>query len=135
MTPVDQQMFYQDSPRVYGDCTRASLASLLDLSLNEVPHFLQMAKGQAYEYYDLIEDFLLTKGLIVLWHRSLAYHWRPGDPDCYHLISGRSPRHAGIGHMVAGLNGQIVHDPHPSRAGLLGDASEWKNSFILKGVP
>ncbi len=131
MTPVDQLVLYQDEPRIWGDCQRACIASLLDLPALEVPHFLELANGVAFDNYDMIEDFLAPRGLVVLWQRSLAYHWQPGEPDCYHLLSGPSPRF-NTGHMVVGLNGKVFHDPHPSRAGLAGNPANWSCSFIVK---
>lgn len=131
MTPVNQEHFYCEEPRHYGDCTRAVIAALLDLPISEVPHFLQDAKGSAYEYSITIDAFLEQRGLEILWHVALIYYWRPGDPDLYHYMSGPSPRHAGIGHAVVGRNGQICHDPHPDRTGLAGDPKNWKIAVIV----
>ena len=39
MTPVKQQ-FLHDPPTSYGDCHRAALASLLDLTIDDVPNFM-----------------------------------------------------------------------------------------------
>lgn len=131
MTPVDQSQFYQEEPRQYGDCVRAVLASLLDLPLSEVPHFLQDADGHAYEFYSAIEEFLGARGLEMDWQRSLVYYWRPGDADLFHFMSGPSPRGLGIGHAVIGLNGVPFFDPHPSRAMLAGDPAQWICSFLV----
>ena len=38
-------------------------------------------------------------------------------PEVPHLMSGISPR--GFGHRCVGIGGQLVWDPHPSRAGLV----------------
>src|SRR3954462_14709277 len=113
MVPADQEFLYQETPRVYGDCVRASIASVLELPISEVPHFLHLAKGEVYENYCLIEDFLLAKGCEVLWQVNIEDHLVVGR-NVYHLISGQSPRDPTIGHMVVGLNGAICHDPHPS---------------------
>lgn len=116
MRPVDQEFLYQETPRVYGDCMRASIASLLSLPIADVPHFVALAQGDSYETYCLIEDFLFSRGYDVLWQINLEDH-RVSGTDTYHLMSGLSPR--GISHMVVGRNGEVFHDPHPSRAGLL----------------
>jgi len=50
-----------------------------------------------------------------------------GSLHTYHLISGISPR--GIAHSVVGLNGEIVHDPHPDRTGLE-EVNSW--DFLIK---
>ena len=132
MIPVYQTIMYQHEPRIYGDCMRASIASILELPIEEVPHFLQLAEGRVYEFYDLIEDFLTTKGYLVLWQRSVAYHWQPGHPDVYHLMSGPSPRHPGVQHSVVGRNGVPYFDPHPDGTMLGGTSEQWTCSFLIK---
>jgi hypothetical protein len=52
-------------------------------------------------------------------------------PPGGHLISGVTERSASLGglrHMVVGRYGKVVWDPHPSRAGLIGD-HKW--SFLM----
>ena len=132
MIPVKQQVLYQDEPRIYGDCMRACVASILELPINEVPHFLEVAKGSIYEFYNLIEEFLLERGYEAYWQHSLIYHWRPGLPDCYHIISGPSPRYPGVGHAVVGLNGSPVFDPHPDNTMLAGTPDQWRFSFLVR---
>lgn len=39
-------------------------------------------------------------------------------PDGLHIAGGRSPRFAGL-HAVIARGHDIVHDPHPSRAGVI----------------
>lgn len=130
MIPVDQEFFYQEEPRIYGDCTRAAIASILELPLSDVPHFLLEAKGDVYEYYDGIDEFLSLRGLEILWQVELEDHWRPGKPDVFHLICGQSPRFPNINHMVVGLNGKIIFDPHPDRTGLANEPKFWQYAFI-----
>jgi hypothetical protein len=50
-----------------------------------------------------------------------------GFIDTYHVISGPGPR--GCHHSVVGLNGKMVHDPHPDRTGLE-EAQMW--DFLIK---
>lgn len=132
MIPVKQTVMYQHEPRIYGDCMRACVASILDLPITEVPHFLEVANGDNYEFHDLIEEFLLSRGYAVLWQHDLAYHWKPGSPSVYHLMSGPSPRGEGLFHAVVGRNGASYFDPHPSNAMLAGDKETWTCSFIIK---
>lgn len=47
----------------------------------------------------------------------------------YHVVVGPSPRGA-YNHAVVGLNGKIVHDPHPDGGGLLDGA--WVHGLFLK---
>lgn len=129
MTPRDQE--FMRTPDQPGDCQRAVIASLLDLPLSEVPHFLAESDHTAFGFYSLIEDFLDACGFEMAWNATPIYHLRTGQ-DVYHQISGPSPRGEGVWHAVVGLNGSIVHDPHPSRAGLLGDSKHWKHSFLIR---
>lgn len=130
MIPQDQQFFYQEEPRVYGDCTRACLATLLNLPISAVPHFLKVARGQVYEFYEGVDAFLEERGLEIKYQVPLSDYWQPGGPDVFHLISGQSPRSPKINHMVVGLNGRIIFDPHPSRVGLAGEPNEWRFAFL-----
>lgn len=129
MTPKDQEFLAVDG--LPGDCQRAVIASLLDLPISEVPHFLAQSDKSAWGFYCLIEEFLESRGYEMAWNAMPAYHLEPGQ-DVFHQISGPSPRGNGLFHAVVGLNGEIVHDPHPSRAGLAGDPKEWKHSFLLR---
>lgn len=128
MTPQDQEFLLEDGHQ-YGDCARATIASLLDLPIRFVPHFLKESDGTAYGFHTLIEEFLAGHGYDILWQRSLVYHLSE-DVDVYHYISGPSPRKPGVHHAVVGLNGKVFHDPHPSRLGLAGEPKDWSHSFL-----
>lgn len=129
MSPQDQEYLY--SKEVPGDCARAVIASLLELPISTVPHFLLESDRTALGFYSLIEEFLLSQGYEMAWNATPLYHLKEGV-DVYHYISGPSPRGEGLHHAVVGLNGNIIHDPHPSREGLLGNPNDWKYSFLVK---
>lgn len=128
MTPQDQE--FLAAPGSPGDCGRAVIASLLDLSISDVPHFLAESNRTALGFYSLIEDFLDAHGFEMQWDRSPIYVLKPGE-DIYHWISGPSPR-GNLYHAVVGLNCEIAHDPHPSRSGLADDPKAWRHSFLIK---
>lgn len=95
---------------VYGNCVQASVASALGLDLDAVPHF------GAFAWWDAAARLWLRG-------RSLDWRWVPyseGLPDGRCIIVGGSPRLATDRHAVAGDEGRIVWDPHPSRDGLTG---------------
>lgn len=133
MKPVDQEFIHNPDIGQYGDCQRATLASLLELPISEVPHFLRDANGIADDFWCSIQKFCNSKGYAYM---ELPMGVRPnfwGDgPDIYHEISGPSPRGGNIFHSVVGKNGEIVFDPHPSRSGLDGDPSKWTFSYLVK---
>jgi hypothetical protein len=49
MKPVDQEFVHRPDIGQHGDCQRAVIASLLELPITEVPHFLQDANGDPDE--------------------------------------------------------------------------------------
>lgn len=122
MTPVFQTIAdHNPSEGRYGNCTQASVASILDLPLDEVPHFcvgLPQGTDGGIEESRRINEWLKTKGLALF---ELAYaadsleawreDWDRRDIQFYHLLSGISPR--GFCHCTVGLNGKVIHDPSP----------------------
>jgi len=118
---------------VWGDCQRAVIASLLELPLDAVPHFAQEAKGDPNAFYEGIQLFCRSHGfLFARCAEGEQLHAFGDDGDIYCSISGPSPRGNGMHHAVVGKNGQICHDPHPSRDGLVGDPKDWKFSYLVK---
>jgi len=133
MTPVDQEFTHIPEINQHGDCQRAVIASLLDLPVADVPHFLQEAGGDAGAYWESIQAFCRKHGFVYLTVPAMsggAFYGEYGD--VFHEISGPSPRGNGVFHAVVGCNGEVVFDPHPSRAGLAGDSSEWDYSYLVR---
>lgn len=128
MIPQTQLVMHDPANGQQGDCMRAVIASLLEMKIEDVPHFAQLGSG-AYKFYTLIDTFLEKHGYEADWGRSPIYYLKEGV-DIYHLISGVSPRDPAVRHCVVGLNGAIHFDPHPSRAGLAGEPKDWTHAFI-----
>lgn len=109
MIPVDQT----DTSSTTGDCLRASVASLFELPIEDVPNF------------SLLSDTEWFKALLDFGNRhapdSHNFTLRPrkfpvDDTDYGHVIGcGPSPRgdwwHAVI---LDSETGELVHDPHPT---------------------
>lgn len=134
MTPVDQEFIHDPDNGLIGDCQRAVIASLLDLDISEVPHFLKIAMerdGTHGGYWDDLQLWLGARGFAWLEVASGSALWGTREFGVYHEIAGPSPRGNGTWHAVVGCDGVIVFDPHPSRAGLAGDPSEWKFSYLV----
>lgn len=107
MKPVDQTQFAGEG--VGGDCVRASVASILGMPIEAVPHFL--AIGEKPEHWEIeLIGWLEGRGWTI-WREQGHYIF-----EGYSLCSGPSPR--GVGHMVVYHNGALAHDPHPSREGI-----------------
>ena len=114
MKPVDQTQFVGEG--VGGNCVQASVASILELDLSSVPHFLEIA-ARPEEWEFAFMDWLEERGI--------GYIRRTGDWvfDGYYLVNG--PTERGSTHMVVYKDGKLAHDPHPSRAGLLEERFTW----------
>jgi hypothetical protein len=114
---VDQEFMHDPDNGVYGDCMRACIATLLSLPIQDVPHFLHDCDYDKFD--ERVNEFLASRGLCLV--DTLA-----DATDFYHLIYGYTVR--GTYHAVVGKNGNIVHDPHPSKAGLVD--GEWESRFF-----
>lgn len=106
MKPVYQTIFTPP----HGNCFQASVASLLELELDDVPNFM-LAEGDLWikEFRKFLEDCGL-----------FAVDVSPFAPesetlsriDCEHLIAAKSPRGDYL-HSMVGKNGVPIHDPFP----------------------
>lgn len=107
MTPYTQTIFVDDPRGIPGDCMRTAVASLLDLPVEAVPHFVLFdAPGAWFTAFSLWLD---GRGL-----RIRAFPGGSVDREC--LALGMSPR--GVEHVVVWGPDGLLHDPHPSRAGI-----------------
>lgn len=107
----------------YGECVRASYATLLGVSIDEIPRLDPGAAMEAGQEQGNRERAWLASigyGLVEIATRSddsLPQEVLDCVPRVPHLMSGISPR--GFGHRCVGIGGRLAFDPHPSRAGLL----------------
>lgn len=116
-----------------GNCESATIATLLGLSIEDVPSFWEGIdaitlnnEGQGEAYQANLNRFLKTKGLTSI---SLGVAGEPSESDINwvisiskalgvkHLVSGISPR--GHNHSVIYENGELWHDPHPEGGGVI----------------
>ena len=98
MTPIKQTKFHTEAEN--GNCMAAALASLLDLSIEDVPAFEEMQGSWKSEFLS--------------WLDGLGMQVRTVDeaPQGLAIATGLSPRD--VHHAVVVENGTFVHDPHPS---------------------
>jgi hypothetical protein len=115
MRYVDQTILFDPANRVErGNCTEAAVASILGLDLSEVPDF--RASG-VDAFWPSFHRFFRARGFEAF---RLEGNW---SPDVHYLASGISPR--GVHHMVVMRAGALVHDPHPSKAGIAEPEHVW----------
>ena len=115
---VDQTRMHDAEAGIAGNCAQAAVASLMGVKLEAVPDFTE---GQIADtpdtpdtlarYWKRFESYFAEQGLVAV--RLDGNYCFEG----YHLASGPSPR--GPSHMIVRKSGTVVHDPHPSRDGLL----------------
>lgn len=130
MKPVDQTTFAPRAGEGAGNCLAACVASLLELDLDAVPNFaaIPIARGSAKQHWFVeFETWLAARGLAIsIWYVTEKTDWY-ASPGTYLLANGKSPRgdfsHVVVCQVTEGA-AEIVHDPHPSRAGLDGRAQE-----------
>jgi hypothetical protein len=127
VTPVMQRYEHDPENGVYGDCHKAALASILGLFWEEVPHFMhELGPKEGEEFNRRQDDFLRKRGLTPIIFAvgpdvdlsrtlEICQTWNPGT---YFLLGGESA--SGCGHTVVCVDGEIVHDPSPKKAGIVG---------------
>ena len=120
---VDQRVFADprradgySTEGVAGDCFRACLATLLGTSYEATPH-----AGMSHCWFEVARDFTrrTTNG-----RSDLGYIANPDQVishcDGIAIGCGPSPRGPFLHAVIIDLRtGATVHDPHPSRAGIL----------------
>ena len=93
-----------------GDCWATSIECILDLPLGTLPRW---AKDQAGSFYRQNVLVYLAYHHGVWSQRIDASAFGQASVRGYHIINGDSPRFAGFGHSVVGMDGLLRHDPHP----------------------
>ena len=113
MIPIKQTLFGE----IKGNCFPASLASILEVSIESVPHFCFLYNADNWFIETnkwLTKNFGLS--LIGITMPENIKHEIFQSP-VYYMITGKSPR-GQFDHCCVGYMGKLVHDPHPSNDGL-----------------
>lgn len=121
MIPVKQTKLSSGDGKVYGNCLRACLASLLEVDIDSIPAFEDKFGLKSNEWYTDFTNYLSSCGL-----KDYGYIGVKTEPptqeelnnyiglDGYYIVCGKSPReHVKNGHAVIYYKGQPIHDPHP----------------------
>lgn len=111
MKPVDQTIFGKG-----GNCLAACIASIFEYPLQDVPNFCGDYDDNSW--FHALNDWLLRQGFVAVMFKTqeavLDHLWLRG---AFCIVSGTTER--GLSHATVWQNEKCVHDPHPSRAGLL----------------
>lgn len=114
MIPADQTTFgVKRWPYLPGNCLSACVASILDLTTDHVPLFVEDEDPCDGIWPERLDAWLGQRGLSAL---ILPASIVLAPPEGFYILYGRSVKD--FEHAVVGKAGRIVHDPHPSRTGL-----------------
>lgn len=113
MIKVDQTTFGMPG----GNCFSACVASLLELPTSDVPYFMGNTEKEGEEWFGRFEKWIKPHGFYpVIFELLDGNKWRPSG---LHILSGKSPRGDFPHSVIADGEENIIHDPHPSRDGIL----------------
>lgn len=114
MIPVRTRNKHEPANGEWGDCLRASLASILELQIDEVPHFMDGGPS-AGDLDAAMAGWLELRGLgQVVIHApgelaAILKNLESVAPGAFYLLGGTSRN--GLEHCVVGCGGSIAHDP------------------------
>lgn len=109
-----QKNRHDENNNIMGDCLRACICSILEISDEDVPNFVEDE-----DYIQKIYDFFRENGYKYCISSSDK---APEDVD-YYMVWGLSPR--GIQHSVVYSQGKLIHDPHPEGGGVIPEYYAW----------
>lgn len=125
MKPVFQEYDrYSDDGSMKPDCLRACVASLFELHISQVPHFIMFPDDQ---YWDVFKYFIWSIGYC--W-KDTGHKGRHSFEDApaiggYHLAcvrTGEKPRDTHV--VIIDTSGLVVHDPNGGEI--------WKGKNIIE---
>jgi hypothetical protein len=126
MTPADMTLIHDPDNGVWGDCCRCCVATVFDLPPHAVPHFCHSGEEAPDEngilpWINRLQAWLEPRGYVAIFYESdcAAEDWALRWPFHY-LRCGNTSRGPAL-HDTVWFADKMVHDPHPSRAGLLLD--------------
>lgn len=118
MIPVYQRNRHVPAASIYGDCLRASVASVLELALDDVPHFMHGLPAPEV-WIPALKTWAKSRGLDAVFvagapnlSDTLAM-MAHGFPGRHYVLAGTAP--GGLQHAVVGYGDRIVHNPSRRR--------------------
>ncbi len=159
MKPVNSSIKHDPDNGLYGDCFRACIASVLEMELEEVPHFYDGFDGDmdgdaeykinhAKNWVRNNTDYILSDIPILMKDQDgkeyslydASNFLRREFSGVHVILTGKSGA-GDFNHSVVALNGRVVHDPNGS--GVVGPcvkldgevqqpAAVWIDLFLAK---
>jgi hypothetical protein len=126
-----------------GDCYRACLASLLEVSIESIPNF--RVEYPVGKFTVGIQDYLERFGLMIVRVRMqdsdnqpIDFPFHPVAEGALCIAGGKSPRgshgHAVVGRITGGINFELLHDPN-GEADVKGIEEIWTIDFLVPKDP
>ncbi len=113
MKLVDQTVFTVPG----GNCFSACVATILGLELADVPYFMgDFEESDKAAWLERFRHWLAPHGYWPINFRMMD--WSP-PPEAVYILSAGSPRGDWDHSVVAAGDRVVLHDPHPSRSGLV----------------
>jgi hypothetical protein len=106
---------------IRGDCTRACIASLLELDIESIPNFIEYGSKWIAHFWEFLKEQKCE-------HHGTGWPKSENRPnghilsesvniDGYVIASVPSRTFKDVGHaVIMDLNGVVVHDPNPNKA-------------------
>lgn len=133
MIPLKQKYKHDPENGIYGDCYRTCIASILEMNIEEVPHFFKDFK-EGDDWAQEANDWFNQNGLVNV---SFAFYEHPGEymaqenTGVYYILTGEGK--LGVNHSVVMCDNDIVCDP--SSSGIIGPCKDselyWIEFFLL----
>lgn len=143
-----KQMYLHNPEQLqFGDCHRTAFACLLNIPVEDSPHFIgeyERRKAadpddESYNWQQHQEEWLNGLGYTTADIsydgtqplESLFQYMHARNPEILYLLGGESPR--GTNHTVVCRGGGFEHDPHPDGGFIVGpmDNGMYEVTFIL----
>ncbi len=104
-----------------GQCLNACFATLIGVPLSEAPKIYQHEQDDPTPYLRRVRRWLARHGYSIM-----GFEGRPDIcANAVHIAMGDSPRPTECSHAVIKRGTKIIHDPHPSGAGIVGHRYSW----------
>lgn len=123
MTYIDQRILAcpkrndgHDATGVFGDCLKTNVVNLFQgrYGYDELPHFVQYL-----DWWGAMRRWARSEGFDFNWSFPRKTFTKKLNPDHLLIASGPSPRGSFWHCILVDGNLDMVHDPHPSRDGIL----------------